>query len=251
MDFIINNYIWIIVISIILVMALIGYLAEKTDFIHENKQKKKEHKKAIEEESKLEKVETPKSEIPVTPLVSPVAEVNSTTDSLGFEDPFAMTSDTVSAEKIEEPKAEDNANTKINPEPVSNVSENTKIDESLFAPVEKPKFGEEFSVPEDYIHHEKKEEPQENQVDKENNQVEPLEPLEPLESLEDVSKTAEETKPVEEKTDTPPVVEEINDSDIYGASNPSQEVANASEEDQVAAPKLNEETTDDMDEWKI
>ena len=35
MDFIINNYIWIIVISIILIMALIGYLAEKTDFIHD------------------------------------------------------------------------------------------------------------------------------------------------------------------------------------------------------------------------
>ena len=45
MDFIIDNYIWIIVISIILIMALIGYLAEKTDFIHENKQKKKEQKK--------------------------------------------------------------------------------------------------------------------------------------------------------------------------------------------------------------
>ena len=106
MDFIINNYIWIIVISIILVMALIGYLAEKTDFIHENKQKKKEHKKTIEEENKRE-AETLNNEIPVTPLVSPVAEVNSTADSLGFEDPFAMTSDTVSAEKIEENKQDD------------------------------------------------------------------------------------------------------------------------------------------------
>lgn len=251
MDFIINNYIWIIVISIILVMALIGYLAEKTDFIHENKQKKKEHKKVIEEERKPKEVETPKSEIPDTPLVSPVAEVNSTTDSLGFEDPFAMTSDTVSAEKIAEPKTEDNSNTEVNSEPVSNASEDTKIDESLFAPVEKPKFGEEFSVPEDYIHHDEKEEPQEGQVAKENNQVAPLEPLEPLESLEDVSEKAEETKPMEEKTDTPPVVEEINDSDIYGASNPSPAVENTVEEDQVAAPKLNEDTTDEMDEWKI
>ena len=47
MDFIINNYIWIIVISIILIMALIGYLAEKTDFIHETKKKKIEHNEEV------------------------------------------------------------------------------------------------------------------------------------------------------------------------------------------------------------
>ena len=243
MDFIINNYIWIIVISIILVMALIGYLAEKTDFIHENKQKKKEHKKIVEKEEKQEEVEDTKTEIPVTPLVSPVAEVNSTADSLGFEDPFAMSKDTVSAEKIEEPQLENDSNAEMDVKPVSNVADDTKVDESLFAPVEKPKFGESFSIPTEDIQKDGKKET----VDKEDNQ---LEPLEPLESLDEETKNGEEKKTTEE-TSSSPIVEEINDSDIYGASNPSQEEVTTSEEDQIAAPKLNEEATDEMDEWKI
>ena len=45
MDFVIDNYIIIIVVAVILIMALIGYLAEKTDFIHENKEKKQKRKK--------------------------------------------------------------------------------------------------------------------------------------------------------------------------------------------------------------
>ena len=45
MDFVIDNYIIIIVVAVILIMALIGYLAEKTDFIHENKEKKRSQKK--------------------------------------------------------------------------------------------------------------------------------------------------------------------------------------------------------------
>lgn len=245
MDFIINNYIWIIVISIILVMALIGYLAEKTDFIHENKQKKKEYKKAVKEEKEEEVVvESPKSEIPVTPLVSPVAEVNSTADSLGFEDPFAMTKDTVSAEKIEEQQVENESNTKMNSESTPNALEDEKVDESLFAPVEKPKFGEPFSVPEDYVNHE---EPKETQ----NNGDSQLETLEPLENLNDKVDSTEEVKSENEKTDVSPVVEEINDSDIYGTSNATKEIATIPEEDQIAAPKLEEETTDEMDEWKI
>lgn len=243
MDFIINNYIWIIVISIILVMALIGYLAEKTDFIHENKQKKKEHKKIVEKEEKQEEVEDTKTEIPVTPLVSPVAEVNSTADSLGFEDPFAMSKDTVSAEKIEEPQLENDSNAEMDVKPVSNVADDTKVEESLFAPVEKPKFGESFSIPTEDIQKDEKKET----VDKEDNQ---LEPLEPLESLDEETKNGEEKKTTEE-TSSSPIVEEINDSDIYGASNPSQEEVTTSEEDQIAAPKLNEEATDEMDEWKI
>lgn len=248
MDFIINNYIWIIVISIILVMALIGYLAEKTDFIHENKQKKKEHKKTIEEENKRE-AETLNNEIPVTPLVSPVAEVNSTADSLGFEDPFAMTSDTVSAEKIEENK-QDDSNVVEETESVADAPEtDVTVDESLYAPVEKPKFGEEFSVPEDYKHHDNPEEKTEEQADTE--QLDSLEPLEPLEDLESVSEASEEPKVEEEKEDTPPVVEEINDSDIYGASNPSQAEESTEEEDEIAAPKLSDEASDEMDEWKI
>ena len=141
MDFIIDNYIWIIVISIILIMALIGYLAEKTDFIHENKQKKKEAKNSTEEKVK-EEVEAPKNEIPSVPLESPVAEVKQNTDSLGFEDPFAMSSDTVNAPKIEQPLPN------IPPIPDQPIpATNSTVDQSLYAPIEKPKFGEDFTSP--------------------------------------------------------------------------------------------------------
>ena len=92
MDFIINNYIWIIVISIILIMALIGYLAEKTDFIHETKKKKIEHNEEVKAKESEESIEAPKSEIPTVALESPIHEMDATTDALGFEDPFAMSS---------------------------------------------------------------------------------------------------------------------------------------------------------------
>ena len=95
MDFIINNYIWIIVISIILIMALIGYLAEKTDFIHETKKKKIEHNEEVKAKESEESIEAPKSEIPTVALESPIHEMDATTDALGFEDPFAMSSDEV------------------------------------------------------------------------------------------------------------------------------------------------------------
>ena len=32
MDFIVDNYIWFIVIGVVILMAVIGYIADKTDF---------------------------------------------------------------------------------------------------------------------------------------------------------------------------------------------------------------------------
>ena len=55
MDFVIENYIWFLIIGVILVMALIGYIAEKTDFVKEKEpkekkpKKQKKHKKDVEE----------------------------------------------------------------------------------------------------------------------------------------------------------------------------------------------------------
>ncbi len=145
MDFVIDNYIIIIVVAVILIMALIGYLAEKTDFIHENKEKKQKRKKRKEKEPK-EEIPAPQSEQPQptvsTPAQSPIAEVNSTADSLGFEDPFAMSSDTVNAPKIEQPLPN------IPPIPDQPIpATNSTVDQSLYAPIEKPKFGEDFTSP--------------------------------------------------------------------------------------------------------
>lgn len=51
MDFVIENYVWFLIIGVILVMALIGYIAEKTDFVKEkepNEKKTKKSKKNVE-----------------------------------------------------------------------------------------------------------------------------------------------------------------------------------------------------------
>ena len=36
MDFIMDNYVWFIVIGVIIIMAIIGYIADKTDFGRKN-----------------------------------------------------------------------------------------------------------------------------------------------------------------------------------------------------------------------
>ena len=216
MDFVIDNYIIIIVVAVILIMALIGYLAEKTDFIHENKEKKQKRKKGKEKEPK-EEIPAPQPTVPTSDQ-SPIAEVNSTADSLGFEDPFAMTSDVVAADKIEPVKSVENV-----------VSSEIKA-EPLFTPVDNLKFEEELPVPDSDIQHDKVVEEQ---------------------VVQEIPKTNESV--VEPTVNEPvqPVVEEIHDRDIYGQANASQPLEMNSKEDEVAAPKLNENTTDEMDEWKI
>lgn len=52
MDFVIENYVWFIIAGVILVMALIGYIAEKTDFV-----KEKEPRKKKENKNKTEKID--------------------------------------------------------------------------------------------------------------------------------------------------------------------------------------------------
>lgn len=54
MDFIVDNYIWFIVGGVILIMTLIGYIADKTQFV-ENQKTKDREKKANQEKRKKEK----------------------------------------------------------------------------------------------------------------------------------------------------------------------------------------------------
>ena len=55
MDFIMNNYMWFLIGTIVLVMIIIGYIAEKTDFGH--KEVKKVEKKSKKQEKELKKLE--------------------------------------------------------------------------------------------------------------------------------------------------------------------------------------------------
>lgn len=62
MDFITDNYIWIIVAVVIILMTLIGYIAEKTDFGKKEfakREKKEKQKKSKENKKKAVKEEQP------------------------------------------------------------------------------------------------------------------------------------------------------------------------------------------------
>ena len=57
MDFIIENYVWFIVVGVIILMAIIGYIADKTDFgrqISFTKKEKPKKEKKVKEKIKVE-----------------------------------------------------------------------------------------------------------------------------------------------------------------------------------------------------
>ena len=54
LEFINNNYIWLIIIFIILLLALIGYIAEKQGFKVNSKSKKENN---IDKKEKIDKIE--------------------------------------------------------------------------------------------------------------------------------------------------------------------------------------------------
>lgn len=59
MNFINENYVWLIIAGVVLLMAFIGYLAEKTDFGRKEKEVKPK------KEKKIEKIEPMVTEVPV------------------------------------------------------------------------------------------------------------------------------------------------------------------------------------------
>ncbi len=113
MDFIVDNYVWFIVIVVIILMAVIGYIADKTDFGRKGKdesntEKPKKEKKKKETKPKETKIKVePKG---INELSQEITDKNVST-----------TNDTVT-------------------QPVNNSIENQQvnnenIDQSLFAPL--------------------------------------------------------------------------------------------------------------------
>lgn len=133
LDFVSNNYVWFVVGGIILLMALIGFIAEKTDF---GKKPLKEKKVAKKESEEIKKTDEE-----VKPVLEPSLEASEgeNLDTLDFDikDDSEGTSETVAKEDT----VEDFLDTDVS-EPVT-ANTNT---EDLNAP-----FGdnEEKSVEED------------------------------------------------------------------------------------------------------
>ena len=76
MDFIINNYLWFGIAGVVLLMALIGFLAEKTNFIVNDNKPKKE-KKSKKKEKQAEEMPVVE-ETPVMESQEPVANPDTT-----------------------------------------------------------------------------------------------------------------------------------------------------------------------------
>lgn len=72
MEFLTNNYIWIIVVVVVILMTIIGYIAEKTNFGKKEFSKKKTNK-GLEEKKEEIKVETKRIEEP-KPTLEPVSK---------------------------------------------------------------------------------------------------------------------------------------------------------------------------------
>ena len=114
MDFIVDNYVWFIVVGIIILMAVIGYIADKTDFGRKGKEEATKEKK-VEKPKKEKKVKEKKEKIKV--------------EAKGINE--------LTQEVTENNKVNIQESTDLNvAEPVQNVQVNNEnIDQSLFAPL--------------------------------------------------------------------------------------------------------------------
>ena len=114
MDFIVDNYVWFIVVGIIILMAVIGYIADKTDFGRKGKEEATKEKK-VEKPKKEKKVKEKKEKIKV--------------EAKGINE---LTQEVTENNKVNVQESND-----LNVvEPVQNVQVNNEnIDQSLFAPL--------------------------------------------------------------------------------------------------------------------
>ena len=111
MDFIIENYVWFIVAFVVIVMAIIGYFADKTDFGRKIEKKEKKQNNKKNEKIKVEAKG-------INELTQNIAENNKDAVSTNQDENI------VNIDQIKEQE-------KLDPMPIDNEN----IDQSLFAPL--------------------------------------------------------------------------------------------------------------------
>lgn len=111
MDFIIENYVWFIVAFVVIVMAIIGYFADKTDFGRKIEKKEKKQNNKKNEKIKVEAKG-------INELTQNIVENNKDVVSTNQDENI------VNIDQIKEQE-------KLEPMPIDNEN----IDQSLFAPL--------------------------------------------------------------------------------------------------------------------
>lgn len=123
MDFITENYIWFIVGGVVVLMAIIGYIADKTDFGRKWKTEKVvEKKKKKNKESKPTKIEVDAKGI--NELSQDVAEKN-----------FKNSENEVNNDVSFTPPLTDNVQPTVNDQQFTTPTANETVDQSLFVPL--------------------------------------------------------------------------------------------------------------------
>lgn len=167
MDFIVDNYVWAIVIVVVVLMAIVGYIADKTDFGRKEFEKKmvSDKPKKVEKPKKEKKNKKKKEVVEELPVVGEVQtdeitnedvaqketpETDLLFDNLNGED--FIEGENVDSQEVEENIELENVNTfDLNED--TNMSFNDEvstgeeepIDQSLFEPL--PSIDQVFSEP--------------------------------------------------------------------------------------------------------
>lgn len=140
MDFVVDNYVWFIVIGVVILMAIIGYIADKTDFGRKTKSEKssKEFKKKNnKKEKKVTKIEIDAKGI--NELSQDVADKNYPKKDENIDNFLAEDTDT-----LKENNFDVSINNDLNQpsdqimfenQGMNNFASNENIDQSLFAPL--------------------------------------------------------------------------------------------------------------------
>lgn len=131
LDFVIDNYIWFLVGGIVLIMTIIGYVAEKTEFGKKSKKNSKKETKTVaqeepevfEQEEVNEEVELPLVE-EVEETVEPEEELQNETIEESNEEPM---------EDLDEIEIKEPAITEDLETPLSEEVEEDSIPEELYA----------------------------------------------------------------------------------------------------------------------
>lgn len=165
MDFIADNYIWAIIIVIVVLMAIVGYIADKTDFGRKEFAKRVTPDKPKKEKTKKEKAKKAKKSevVEELPVVSDESLNNEVLDNVTEQEPSSndlsfdsiVSDDLVQNQSVDVPGLEEDIQLEnVNSFDLNNDStmdfnngseENEAIDQSLFEPL--PSIDQVFSTP--------------------------------------------------------------------------------------------------------
>ena len=89
MEFFVDNWLWFLVAGIVILMTIIGYIAEKTDFGRKDMPKVEKPKKEKKDKKKESKAKQPLTEVLEVEEPKPEVQMSLATDSI-LEEPFVQ-----------------------------------------------------------------------------------------------------------------------------------------------------------------